>query len=77
MSLGIPALVSPVGVNTHIVDDGVNGKVCHDTNEWEQTIEDLINNNDLKINWGNEARKKIETKYSVSSNSFNFIGLFQ
>ncbi len=77
MSLGIPALVSPVGVNTNIVDDGINGRICHDNNEWEQTIEDLINNKDLKINWGKEARKKIETKYSVLSNSQNFIGLFQ
>ena len=77
MSLGIPALVSPVGVNINIVDDGINGKVCHDLNEWEQTMEELINNKELKIIWGKEARKKIEAKYSVFSNSLNFIGLFE
>jgi glycosyltransferase involved in cell wall biosynthesis len=77
MSLGIPALVSPVGVNTAIVDDGVNGMVCTDAEEWEQAIMSLILNNELKIKLGREARKKVENNYSVISNTQNFLNLFQ
>jgi glycosyltransferase involved in cell wall biosynthesis len=77
MSLGIPAIVSPVGVNTTIVDDGVNGLICNDADEWEQAIQKLINNKELSINLGREARKKVETNYSVISNTQNFIELFQ
>ena len=62
MSLGIPALVSPVGVNTTIVDNGVNGIICHHADEWEQAIKSLINDRDLSIRLGKEARKKIEDK---------------
>jgi glycosyltransferase involved in cell wall biosynthesis len=77
MSLGIPALVSPVGVNTIIVDDGVNGMICHNPDEWEQAIKKLITDRGLNISLGKEARKKIGDNYSVISNSENFAGLFQ
>lgn len=77
MSLGIPALVSPVGVNVSIVDDGMNGMICNNTNDWERAIELLINSRELNISMGIEARKKVEASYSVSSNSQNFISLFQ
>jgi glycosyltransferase involved in cell wall biosynthesis len=76
MSLGIPAVVSPVGVNISIVDSGVNGMVCHDAIEWEAAIEKLITDRALTIRMGEEARKKIESHYSVISNSRNFISLF-
>ncbi len=77
MSLGIPALVSPVGVNTLIVDDGVNGMICHTAAEWEQSLRSLISNRALIIEMGKEARKKVEVKYSVQSNCENFVGFFQ
>ena len=77
MSLGIPALVSPVGVNTTIVDNGINGIICHNADEWEQAIRTLITDRELNVRMGKQARKKIEERYSVISNSTNFLGLFQ
>jgi glycosyltransferase involved in cell wall biosynthesis len=77
MSLGIPALVSPVGVNTSIVDDGINGMICRNAHEWEQAIEKLLTDKNLKSQLGINARKKIEAKYSVISNTENFIRLFE
>ena len=76
MSLGIPALVSPVGVNLSIVDNGINGMICCDATQWEQAIKTLITNRDICVKLGEEARKKIESKYSVTSNSKNFLCLF-
>lgn len=76
MSLGIPALVSPVGVNTSIVDDPLNGAICATAGDWERAIVAYISDPALRIRTGAEARKKIEAHYSVLSNSSDFIGLF-
>jgi len=76
MSLGIPALVSPVGVNTRIVDHGVNGYVCHNVADWKKYITDIYTNRELLYTLSANTRKKIEEHYSVKSNTGNFIGLF-
>ena len=77
MSLGIPAIVSPVGVNTRIVDNGVNGIICQNNDEWEKALTEFIQDRSLRIKMGTEARKKVENKYSVLSNSANFTSLFE
>ena len=76
MALEIPAVVSPVGVNTQIIDDGVNGFWCETEAEWVRSLEKLIVNKELKTEIGRAGRKKVIECYSVSSNSSNFMGLF-
>ena len=76
MSLGIPALVSPVGVNSRIVDNGINGFICSNQQDWKNAIEELLTNRELLLNMSKETRKKIVDEYSVNSNANNFIGLF-
>lgn len=76
MSLGIPALVSPVGVNLKIVDDHVNGMICTTDTDWEHAIVTYLADADQRIRAGRAARQKIETHYSVISNTPNFITLF-
>lgn len=76
MSLGIPALVSPVGVNTRIVDHGVNGYICASEADWKTYITDLYKNRNVLQTLSANTRRKIEADYSVTSNTPNFIGLF-
>lgn len=76
MSLGIPALVSPVGVNEEIVDHGVNGFICRDESEWVGNIQKLILDPSLIKVMGKKARKKVIQSYSVESNRSNFLHLF-
>ena len=76
MALGIPALVSPVGVNEQIVDDDINGYVCRDQSQWFDKLTYLLENKDKIKKMGSRAREKIETHYSVKSNASNFIHLF-
>lgn len=76
MALGIPALVSPVGVNTRIVDDGVNGFICKTPADWQFAIEKLMNDHVLLDTMAQNTRKKIIEQYSVESNTANFIALF-
>ena len=76
MALEIPALVSPVGVNTEIVDNGINGYWCTTEDDWIESLEKLIVDKQLCEKMGIEARKKVTENYSVSSNSSTFLGLF-
>jgi glycosyltransferase involved in cell wall biosynthesis len=76
MSLGIPALVSPVGVNTKIVDDGINGFVCSTPDEWEKALIVLLTNETLRAEMGENAQQKIASHFSVTSNTQNFLNLF-
>jgi glycosyltransferase involved in cell wall biosynthesis len=77
MALGIPALVSPVGVNTQIVDDGMNGFVCNSADEWENSLRLLLSNRSELERISSNTRKKIELSYSVKSNTANFLQLFK
>ncbi len=76
MALGIPAIVSPVGMNIEIIDQGENGFLCSTEKEWYDALYFLLKN-PLEINkMHNSARMKIIEKYSVISNSENFLNLF-
>jgi len=77
MALGIPALVSPVGVNTQIVDHGINGFICATPLAWKTHLIELMNNRPLLQSMAKETRKKIEDHYSVRSNGTNFLSLFE
>ena len=76
MALGIPPLVSPVGMNTEVVQDGQNGYVCDTPAEWEQRLRELLANPQLRERLGRAARATVETRYSVKANLANFLGLF-
>jgi len=77
MSLGVPALVSPIGVNTKIVDHGVNGFICDTTKDWETTLRACLEDRDTVVAVAKNSRKKIEDYYSVKSNRENFINLLK
>lgn len=77
MSLGIPALVSPVGVNTRIVDHGINGFICLTQEDWMKHLETLLCESETLQKMGQQTRMKIENHYSVISNKNNFLQLFE
>jgi glycosyltransferase involved in cell wall biosynthesis len=77
MSLGIPSIASPVGVNTKIIDQGVNGYLCQSPGEWIQTIESLIESKGLRVKIGQAAREKVISDYSILSNAAVFLSLFE
>lgn len=77
MALEIPAVVSPVGVNREIVDHGINGFWCQTETDWIDSIEKLISNKVLIKKMGENGRKKVKDRYSVLSNTSNFLSLFE
>ena len=76
MALGIPAIVSPVGVNSKIVDHTENGWICDTEEEWRQTFIQILSDKSQLQNYSKAARTKIEEHYSVKSNTANFLHLF-
>ena len=65
MALGIPPVVSPVGVNTEIVEDGVNGLVAGTEEDWVEKLSTLLTNRDLRKRLGRAARETVEARYSA------------
>ena len=76
MALGIPALVSPVGMNTEVVSSGANGYVCATPAEWEIALRTLLRDDQLRTRLGRAARATVEARYSVTANRPNFLALF-
>jgi glycosyltransferase involved in cell wall biosynthesis len=67
MALEIPTLMSPVGVNTDIIQNAVNGYLPNTENEWVNTLSVLIENKELREQIGKAGRKTVIEKYSVEA----------
>ena len=65
MALGIPPVVSPVGVNTEIVRQGHDGFLASTPEEWVDRLHDLLTNESLRTRLGREARRTVEERYSA------------
>lgn len=63
MALGIPPVVSPVGVNATIVRDGENGFHARTEDEWVEKIALLLRDPELRARLGAEARRTVEETY--------------
>jgi glycosyltransferase involved in cell wall biosynthesis len=76
LSMGIPAVASPVGVNSVIIEDGINGFLCNSPEEWEQSLMELIKDTEKRKIMGEAGRKKILEHYSLQATEDKFIDLF-
>ncbi len=77
MALGIPAIVSNVGVNAEIVDHGKNGYICKTNDEWFLHLKMVLTQPALLKELSSNTRSKVVDYYSVKSNSENFLKLFK
>ncbi|AHM59924.1 glycosyltransferase [Flammeovirgaceae bacterium 311] len=76
MALGIPAVISPVGVNNIIIQHGENGFLADTPDEWEAYLSQLIEQVQLRSGMGLLARNTVEEAFSVSANRTTFLRLF-
>ncbi|MBF9236749.1 glycosyltransferase family 4 protein [Hymenobacter sp. BT683] len=76
MALGIPALVSPVGMNTEVVQNDHNGYVCYEQADWHMQLNKLLTDGSGRQALGANARATIEQRYSVVANTPTFLKLF-
>ncbi len=76
MSLGIPTIMSPVGVNTEIVTHNENGFLASTEAEWEIILEKLLENPEYRKEIGQKGQKTIQQRYSVLSQMPVYKSLF-
>ena len=69
--------MSPVGVNSEIIDDGVNGFLCGHIDEWIDRISQLIESPKLRTKIGANGKQTVETKYSVNVWKEKYLNYFQ
>lgn len=76
MALEIPTLMSPVGVNTEIIQHGVNGFLPRTEAEWVEQMSGLIEDADLRRRIGQAARQTVEQQYSVKAWRRRYVQIF-
>jgi glycosyltransferase involved in cell wall biosynthesis len=76
MALEIPTVMSSVGVNVDIIQDGKNGFLATTTEEWVEKISLLIEDGDLRLRLGKEGRKTVVENYSIKSQRENYVSVF-
>jgi glycosyltransferase involved in cell wall biosynthesis len=72
MAVGLPVVLSPVGVNVDIIQDGQNGFLASSEDEWVAALERLAGSPDLRRKLGSAGRRTVEDKYSAESSSARF-----
>lgn len=76
MALGIPPVLSPVGINAKLIENGKNGYFCNSLEEWEKALSNLLSNPQKIKEMGLSTRIIVEEYFSTRSNYSKFILLF-
>jgi glycosyltransferase involved in cell wall biosynthesis len=76
MALEIPTIMSPVGVNSTIVQNGINGFLVEMQEEWYEILEKLIIEKEVRIQIGKAGKSRIDQAYSVLANQEKYLDLF-
>ena len=76
MSMGQVAVLSPVGVNRALIEDGVNGFLADTNEEWVDKLSLLIENSALREKMGEKGRETVVNQYSVRAHKDNFVRFF-
>ncbi|HOP85324.1 MAG TPA: glycosyltransferase family 4 protein [Syntrophorhabdaceae bacterium] len=65
MAAGLPTISHPVGAVLEIIEDGLNGFIREDSDEWMEAILTLTKDVSLRKKMGSTARKTVQEKYSL------------
>ena len=77
MSVGLPAVASPIGVNQEIVENGISGFLASTEEEWYANLIRLCRDVELRARMGREARKTIVKEYSLAAWAPRLAACFQ
>ena len=77
MAMGKPVIASNVGVNSEIIQHGMNGYLCDSLDDWTTYLLELIKDPAKREVMGNVGRETVISKYSVQANRASFLALFE
>lgn len=70
---GLPTVANPVGVHPTMIEPGVSGELCQTDDDWVAAITRLAQSPTLRRQMGRQARRCVETRYSVAAWSDAFV----
>lgn len=73
LSLGIPCVASPVGVNKQVVIEDNTGLLAESEDEWVVALETLLLDSGLRSQLGREGREHVIRHFSVESQKNMFL----
>lgn len=76
MSLGIPVVMSAVGTNCDIINNGKNGFLASTEEQWVEYLSELIDNQELRQRIGENGKQTVEDKYSFDVWKKKYLNLF-
>lgn len=65
MGVAVPAVASPVGINTEFIRPGKNGLLAATEEDWEAALEQLITDPSYRRQLGLQGRVDVESCYSL------------
>jgi glycosyltransferase involved in cell wall biosynthesis len=69
MGVGLPAIVSPVGANRDVVEDGVCGLHATGPDDWAAKLERILEDAEWRTQLGREARTRVERLFSAEAHA--------
>jgi glycosyltransferase involved in cell wall biosynthesis len=69
MACSKPVIASPVGINKEIVEPGINGFLCNNSDEWLESLMRLYSHEPLRISMGAAGREKVKNRYCLQVTS--------
>jgi len=67
MAAALPCVASPVGANTEAVVDGFNGFHARTGDDWERSLQALIESPELRARFGANGHAHVESRYAMQS----------
>lgn len=77
MAMAVPAVLERIGANITLIQEGKNGLLAANTNEWVRQLSVLIENPQLRAQLGSQGRKTVEQSYSVQVLYKKWLELFE
>jgi glycosyltransferase involved in cell wall biosynthesis len=77
MAAGRPSVIAPVGVNTDVVVDGVNGMFAATEDEWLDRLRRLASDADLRQRLARAGRQTVERGYAAEIGASKLAGVLR
>ena len=77
MAVGLPVIVSPVGMNVDVLAKGQVGFSAQSQDQWYQALETLYKDHQLQRQLGNNGRAVIEQFYDADKIAVNLADIYK